>query len=185
MLALLMLLATPASADTVAYANLAGGLGFTLHNVGDFALGAEHVFGEHLGALGEATLVHVHGNPTHATTYGAQVGVRYHLAASDAPFVGLLVGYKVGGAKVFVAKHGGPYWGYDLRNISVTPHIGYRWGLGAHGAITTRAGVGWERWDVTARDTGAEAKEAEQRLMDRTGMGTLNVDLELSVGLRF
>ena len=185
LLVTLALAALPAHADTVIYANLAGVAGFGLHNIGDFALGAEHVFGEHLGVVGEATLVHVHGDPTHATLYGGQVGLRLHAAPVDAPFVGLMAGAAVGGAKFFTAEHGGPYFHYGLTHMSLIPDVGYRWGLGERGAITARAGAGYGRWRIEADEQGAEVEAAEQRLRDRIQTGPVKVDLELSVGLRF
>ena len=86
---------TDIQTDTVAYASLAGGLGFLLENIGDFAIGVEHVRGHH-GLLAEGTFVHVHGDPTHATTYGGQIGYRYHFDITG-PFVGIIAGYEVGG----------------------------------------------------------------------------------------
>lgn len=182
---LLMLLALTAHAETVAYVNGAGVLGFGLHNVGDFAVGAEHLFGDHLGVLGEATLVHVHGDPTHATTLGGQAGLRWHLAPVDAPFVGLIAGYEVGGAKYFTAEHGGPYYHYGLKHQSLIPHIGYRWGLGERGALSSRVGAGYGAWEVRADEQGAEVEAAQQRVEDRIQTGPVKLDLELSIGLRF
>lgn len=181
---MLLLVALAAHAETVPYVNLTGALGFGLKNVGDFGLGVEQVFGGHLGVLGEATLVHVHGDPTHATLYGGQIGLRLHAAPEDAPFVGLLAGWRVGRAKFYIEEHGGPYWGYDLRLLSLTPHVGFRWGLGEHAAVTSRFGVGYGLWTVEADDQGPEVEAAQQRLEDRVQTGPVKLDLELSVGWR-
>lgn len=177
---LLALLLPLAHAETVAYASLSGAMGFLLENVGDFALGAEHTFGEHHGLLVEGTLIHVHGDPTHATTYGGQLGYRYHVG--DA-FVGVVGGYEVGGAKYFTAEHGGPYLHYALKHLSVVPHVGYRWHLGQHAAITARFGAGYGTWTVSPDEPGHDAET--QLLADRLQFTPVKLDSELSVGFVF
>ena len=181
MIALLATLSL-AHAETVAYASLSGGLGFLRENMGDFAVGAEHRLGEHHGLLLEGTLIHVHGNPTHATTRGVQAGYRYHIGHA---FVGVVGGYELGHAKYFTAEHGGPYYHYGLKHKSLIPHIGYRWGLGERGALSSRVGAGYGAWEVRADEQGAEVEAAQQRVEDRIQTGPVKLDLELSIGLRF
>jgi hypothetical protein len=154
---------------TVAYANLAGGLGFTMHNVGDFALGVEQHLGAHHGVLVEGTFVHVHGNPTHATTFGGQAGWRYHGQREESsPFFGVLAGYEQGFA------------------VSVVPHVGYRWNLGKHAAITARFGGGYGDWRITPEGDATQAPdEALGLLRDRLQFTPVKLDSELSVGVRF
>lgn len=178
-----MLVLGLARAETVGYANLAGGLGFTLHNIGDFALGVEHVAGRHHGVLAEGTLVHVHGDPTHATTFGGQVGYRYHGGPEDAPFVGVVAGYEVGSAKFDQAEHGGPFWRFGLRHTSLVPHLGYRWVIGEHFAVTARFGAGYGGWTITPRDQAPSS--ATELLRERLQFTAIKLDSELSVGARF
>jgi hypothetical protein len=172
---------------TVAYANLAGGLGFTMHNVGDFALGVEQHLGAHHGVLVEGTFVHVHGNPTHATTFGGQAGWRYHGQREESsPFFGVLAGYEQGFAKYDKEEHGGPFWRYGLRHVSVVPHVGYRWNLGKHAAITARFGGGYGDWRITPEGDATQAPdEALGLLRDRLQFTPVKLDSELSVGVRF
>jgi hypothetical protein len=169
--------------DTVAYASVAGGLGFLLENIGDFAVGVEHVFGDHHGVVVEGTFIHVHGNPTHTTTFGGQAGYRFHWKGDNAPFVGVLGGYEVGFAKYDQEHHGGPYWKYDVRHVSVVPHVGYRWTYKRFVA-TIRFGGGYGGWSITTDDPTAPA-EAAQELRDRLQFTPVKLDSELSVGFRF
>lgn len=180
MIALLAALSV-AHAETVAYASLSGGLGFLMENMGDFAVGVEQRLGEHHGLLAEGTLIHVHGDPTHATTLGGQAGYRYHLGQT---FIGVVAGYEVGHAKYFTAEHGGPYERYALRHLSVIPHLGYRWAPGEHLAITARFGAGYGTWDIKPEQGAGDAAQM-QLLQDRLQFTPIKLDSELSVGWRF
>lgn len=179
-LLLLGLLSPSASAATVLYGNLAGGLGFTLHNIGDFALGVEQLFGARHGVLAEGTFIHVHGDPTHSTIYGGQLGYRVHL---DQAFIGVVGGYELGYTKYFIAEHGGPYHRYGLRHLSLVPHIGYRWPLGEHLVLTARFGAGLGSWRVEIPTDGGAAEA--QLIEDRLQFSPVKLDSELSLGWRF
>ncbi len=176
----LVALLNNAHAETVAYGSVSGALGFLMENMGDFAVGAEHVFGEHHGLLVEGTIIHVHGAPTHATTRGAQLGYRYHVGHA---FLGVVGGLELGRAKYYTAEHKGPYDAYDLRHLSVIPHIGYRFHLGEHLRLTTRFGAGYGSWEITPE---AEGDEAQMTLLqDRLQFTPLKLDSELSIGWSF
>lgn len=169
-----------ARAETVAYASVSGTLGFLLENVGDYAVGAEHVFGPHHGLLLEGTLIHVHGDPTHSTTKGLQLGYRYHW---DRAFVGLVAGYEVGRSKYFPGEHPGPYDAYGLRHLSLIPHIGYRFEPGEHLRVTVRFGAGYGSWQITPEEEGDAAQMA--LIQDRLQFTPIKLDSELSLGWRF
>ena len=183
------LLSAPAAhaAESAAYLSVTGALGFALHNVGDFALGSEIALGKQHGLVVEGGLIHVHGNPTHAWTYGGQLGYRYHLGGmTDAPFVGMMLGAKTGVGKVDKEEHGGPIWRVDLKHLSAVPHIGYRWGVGERLAITARLGAGYGAWWLTPRAGDEDIPdETVQLLQDRLQFSPVRVDSELSVGVRF
>ncbi len=171
---------SPAHAETTAYVSFSGALGFLLENMGDFAVGVEQRLGQHHGVLLEGTFIHVHGDPTHATTYGAQLGYRYHF---EHAFLGLVAGYEMGGAKYFIAEHGGPYDAFSIRHLSLVPHLGYRWDLGEHLAVTARFGAGLGSWEIQPEGAGTEAEA--QLLRDRLQFTPVKLDSELSLGWRF
>lgn len=50
--------------------------------------------------------------------------------------MGIVAGYKVGFAKYFIDVHGGSFHRYTLAHQSLIPHVGYRWDLGEHLAIS-------------------------------------------------
>lgn len=184
MLVLLALL-SPAHAQTTLSASPLGALGFTLHNIGDFAVNLEHERGRH-GLLLEASGLHVHGNPTHTTMIGGGLGYRFHFG--EASFAGLLVGAKQGHSKYKYAHMAGnteDYWRFEVQQRSLIPHIGHRWSLGEHLRITARLGVGVGQHTLSTRVTEDGIKEAEQLLADRLQFTPVKIDSELSLGWRF
>lgn len=184
MLVLLALL-SPAHAQTTLSVSPLGALGFTLHNIGDFAVNLEHERGRH-GMLLEASGLHVHGNPTHTTLIGGGLGYRFHLG--EASFAGVLVGAKQGHAKYKYDSLSGDtesHWRFDVQQRSVIPHIGHRWALGEHLRITARLGVGVGKHILSTEVTDEGVVAAEALLADRLQFTPVKIDSELSLGWCF
>lgn len=116
-----------------------GVLGFTLHNIADFALNVEHVRGHH-GALLEAAGLHHHGDPTHTTLLGGNLGYRYHF--DSGAFIGVIGGFKLGASKYFLDAAHQRHWTTQVRHMQLIPHVGQRWTLGERLCLTARFGAG-------------------------------------------
>lgn len=184
MLALLTLLST-ASAQTTLSASPMGALGFTLHNIGDFAVNLEHQRGPH-GVLLEASGLHVHGNPTHTTLIGGGIGYRLHFGQGS--FAGVLAGAKGGHSKYKYEHSSGnldAHWRYEVRQASLIPHIGHRWHVGDHLRITARFGLGVGQHWLATEERGEEIQAATQLLSDRLQFTPIKLDSELSLGWTF
>ena len=180
-----ILSAAAAAAETTLSVSPLGVLGFTLHNVGDYAINVEHVRGRH-GAMIEASGIHVHGDPTHTTLIGGGVGYRFHLEGGA--FFGAIAGTKRGFAKYYYdheADNHDDHWRYEVQQRSLIPHLGYRWEVGERLRISARLGVGWAQHAVSTDVTAEGIDAATTLLEDRLQFSPVKIDSELSAGFRF
>ena len=176
--------AAPANIESRSVLGLSplGAFGFTLRNVGRFALVYERALTERHGLYAEGSFVHVHGDPTHLWTYGGQAGWRLHLSAfEEGAFVGAGLGYQMGSGH---STTGSIKHEIELSQLSADAHLGYRWALGENLALTGRLGTGYGPWSVSARDVAPGAAEAEDASRRALGTTPFDLDTELSLGIR-
>lgn len=178
--------------DTSSVSPLLGLLGFARINVGAWALNHEHVFGEHLGVLVEATLVHVHGPPMHMWLTGGSVGARWHFAGlGSSAFVGVQAGYRYGWGRNAVTYTSGGVSRAVQDNaltagqILVVANVGYRWVHASGFTVTGRLGAGYGAIIVQGSDATPESSDNARVTQEVLGFTPLAVDTELSVGYTF
>jgi hypothetical protein len=169
----ILLLAAPAAADTLSIDPVMGTLGFTGKQLGDWSVGYEHRLDVHHAVLVEQTTVHVHEDPFHLTQFGLGAGYRYFVRDGSSPFVGGLVGARLGTGRY------GEMGDLSGRGVYATAHAGWRWTRDPV-VVTARLGAGYAYHSLG--DAPAEALAEKD---DHLAPLPFEIDSELSVGWQF
>lgn len=148
---------------------------------GAFAFNYERLLTATHGVLVEGEYVHFGDSDDYVTSYGGNLGWRWHWSGGqDSGFLGANLGYRHGGAGVNVA--GGEGHSLSVDTLYVVMNVGRRFAWKSGFNITLRIGGGRARHSVTADSDDPDAQDAVDTIESILNFIPVAVDGELSVG---
>ncbi len=151
--------------------------------IGAYSVNYERLLGPTHGVMVEGEYVRFGGDEDYVTSYGGNVGYRWHWSGGqDSGFLGANLGYRHGGAGV---SGGGEAHSLSVDTVYVVMNVGRRFAWRSGFNITLRIGGGRAWHSVTAESDNPDAEEAEETIEKILNFIPVALDGELSVGYAF